>query len=173
MLRAPVSTGINIPQASLLPITPANAGGAVYGLHPAMPELQNLFSVGKCAILCNVGALSEPITRAQYIASKHGGKKVPDNLFSHSDQQQQFMSTMNNAGLAEVTGWGGRLADKVAGLNSADGDADVDVVLGLADVRQRRLRAARCRCPPAATSASRVTAGARLRSRGRQLGRSI
>src|SRR5262249_23121238 len=38
----PVSSGINIPQASLLPITPANAGGAVYGLHPAMPELQNL-----------------------------------------------------------------------------------------------------------------------------------
>src|SRR5689334_15642713 len=63
----PVSTGINIPQASLLPITPANAGGAVYGLHPAMPELQNLFNVGKCAILCNVGSLSAPITRAQYI----------------------------------------------------------------------------------------------------------
>ena len=117
-LARPPSTGINIPQASLLPITPANAGGAVYGLHPAMPELQNLFSVGKCAVLCNVGTLSEPITRAQYISSKHGGKQVPDNLFSHSDQQQQFMSTMSNAGLAKVTGWGGRLADKVVGLNS-------------------------------------------------------
>lgn len=117
-LARPPSTGINIPQASLLPITPANAGGAVYGFHPAMPELQNLFSVGKCAILCNVGTLSEPITRAQYISSKHGGKKVPDNLFSHSDQQQQFMSTMSNASLAKVTGWGGRLADKVVGLNS-------------------------------------------------------
>jgi len=118
LLSRPVSSGINIPKASLLPITPANTGGAQYGLHPAMPELQNLFTVGKCAILCNVGTLSEPITRAEYISSKHGGKKVPDNLFSHSDQQQQFMSTMSNATLAKITGWGGRLADKVVGLNS-------------------------------------------------------
>ena len=101
-----LSTGINIPQASLLPITPANAGGAVYGLHPAMPELQNLFNVGKCAILCNVGSLSEPITRAQYISSKHGGKKVPDNLFSHSDQQQQFMTAIDNATLGQDHGLG-------------------------------------------------------------------
>ena len=114
----PPSTGINIPQASLLPITPANAGGAVYGLHPAMPELQNLFTVGKCAILCNVGSLSAPITRAQYISSKHGGIKVPDSLFSHSDQQQQFMSTVTNASLAKITGWGGRLADVTVGMNS-------------------------------------------------------
>ena len=110
-----VPTGINIPQASLLQITPANAGGAVYGLHPGMPELQNLFSVGKCAILCNVGSLSAPITRAQYVASNHGGIKVPDNLFSHSDQQQEFMSTITNATLAKVTGWGGRLGDAMLG----------------------------------------------------------
>ena len=116
----PVSSGINLPQASLLQITPANAGGAVYGLHPAMPELQNLFNVGKCAILCNVGSLSAPITRAQYISSKHGGIQVPDNLFSHSDQQQQFMTAIDNASLGKVTGWAGRLADKVVGLNAAN-----------------------------------------------------
>ena len=111
----PVSSGINIPQGSLLNITPANAGGAVYGLHPAMPELQNLFNVGKCAILANVGSLSEPITRAQYISSQHGGKKVPDNLFSHSDQQQQFMTAVDNAQLGKITGWGGRLLDAMLG----------------------------------------------------------
>lgn len=113
-----VPTGINIPQASLLPITPANAGGAVYGLHPAMPELQNLFGVGKCAILCNFGTLVEPITRAQYISANHGGKKVPDNLFSHSDQQQQNMTAISNATLGKVTGWAGRLADTVIGMNA-------------------------------------------------------
>jgi len=95
----------------MLPISPANTPGAMYGLHPGMPELQNLFSVGKCAILCNVGSLSEPITRTQYISSNHGGKKVPDNLFSHSDQQQQFMTAVDNASLAKITGWGGRLLD--------------------------------------------------------------
>ncbi|MEO8674292.1 MAG: DUF1501 domain-containing protein [Casimicrobiaceae bacterium] len=107
----PVASGINIPQAMLLPITPANQSGVVYGLHPAMPELANLFNVGKCAVLCNVGTLSAPITRAQYISSKHGGIQVPDNLFSHSDQQQQFMTSVNNASLAKITGWGGRLLD--------------------------------------------------------------
>ncbi len=125
----PSSAGITIPNvgqpadpiskmAAMLPITPANTGGAVYGLHPGMPEIQNLFAVGKCAILCNVGTLSAPITRTQYISSKHGGIQVPDNLFSHSDQQQQFMSAIDNATLAKITGWGGRLADKVVGLNS-------------------------------------------------------
>ena len=136
-----MTCGINIPQASLLQITPANAGGAVYGLHPAMPELQNLFNVGKCAILCNVGSLSEPIVRAQYIASKHGGKKVPDNLFSHSDQQQQFMTAIDNATLGKITGWAGRLRRRDVEPTSPPCDADVDVVLGLADVRQRRQRA--------------------------------
>jgi uncharacterized protein (DUF1501 family) len=116
-LARPPSTGINIPQASLLPITPANAGGAVYGLHPGMPEIQNLFSVGKCAVLCNVGTLCEPITRAQFLA-KPRLVKVPDNLGSHSDQQQQSMTTISNATLAKITGWGGRLADKVVGLNA-------------------------------------------------------
>jgi len=125
----PSSAGITIPNvgqpadpvskmAAMLPITPTNTGGAVYGLHPGMPEIQNLFSVGKCAILCNVGTLVEPITRAQYISSKHGGKKVPDNLFSHSDQQQQNMTSIDNATLGKVTGWAGRLCDTVVGMNS-------------------------------------------------------
>ena len=114
----PVASGINIPQASLLQITPANAAGAVYGLHPAMPELQNLFNTGKAAIVCNMGTLSEPITRADYTKSGHNGKKVPDNLFSHSDQQQQNMTSIDNASLAKVTGWAGRLCDKVVGMNS-------------------------------------------------------
>ena len=114
MTARPVASGINIPQNMLLPISPTNTGTFTYGLHPAMPELANLFNVGKCAILCNVGSLSEPITRAQYISSNHGGKKVPDNLFSHSDQQQQFMTAVDNAQLGKITGWGGRLLDAMS-----------------------------------------------------------
>src|SRR5262249_7366710 len=51
-------------------------------------------------------------------SSKHGGKKVPDNLFSHSDQQQQNMTSIDNASLGKVTGWAGRLCDAVVGMNS-------------------------------------------------------
>ena len=125
----PLSCGINIPNVGsppntiaaagntmgpMLAINPANVPGAVFGLHPAMPEIQSLFNGGKCAILCNVGSLSEPITRAQYIASKHGGKKVPDNLFSHNDQQLQFMTAVDNPSLGKITGWGGRLLDAMS-----------------------------------------------------------
>ena len=125
----PLACGINIPNVGsppntiasagntmgpMLAINPANVPGAVFGLHPAMPEIQSLFNAGKCAILCNVGTLSEPITRAQYIASKHGGKKVPDNLFSHSDQQLQFMTVVDNPSLGKITGWGGRLLDAMS-----------------------------------------------------------
>ena len=125
----PLSCGINIPNVGsppntiaaagntmgpMLAINPANVPGAVFGLHPAMPEIRNLFNAGACAILCNVGGLSEPIVRAQYIAAKHGGKKVPDNLFSHSDQQLQFMTVVDNPSIGKITGWGGRLLDAMS-----------------------------------------------------------
>ena len=137
----PVSSGINLPQASLLQITPTNAGGAVYGLHPAMPELQNLFNVGKCAILCNVGSLSAPITRAQYISSKHGGIQVPDKLFSHSDQQQRVHDDDRQCLAGQGHGVGRPAGRQGGRVECGQRDADVDVVLGLADVRQWRQRA--------------------------------
>jgi uncharacterized protein (DUF1501 family) len=118
----PPGTGINIPQigaGAMLQINPLNTGGKVYGLHPLMPELRLLFQSGKMAVVANTGPLIEPVTRAQYISSGHGGKKVPLNLFSHSDQQQQFMSSISQATLGALTGWGGRLADKVIGMNGA------------------------------------------------------
>ncbi len=116
----PPSTGLNIPQlgaGAMLQLNPLNTGGKIYGLHPLMPELRLLFNSGAMAVVCNTGPLIDPVTRAQYVASGHGGKKVPLNLFSHSDQQQQFMSSISKATLGALTGWGGRLADKVIGMN--------------------------------------------------------
>jgi uncharacterized protein (DUF1501 family) len=109
----PVSSGINLPQASLLPIKPINAT-TPYALHPNLPELQTLFAQRKLAILASVGTLTQPTTRAQYIAGQR-----PDSLYSHSDQQAQWQSAISNG--AAGTGWGGRVADKVAPLNSATG----------------------------------------------------
>ena len=48
--------GHQLPQAQLLPIQPSNTG-TPYGLHPALDELQTLFSQGKMAVLANVGTL--------------------------------------------------------------------------------------------------------------------
>lgn len=114
---------IYIPQngaGSMLVINPVNTGGKQYGLHPQLAELKVLFDAGQLAVVPNMGPLIDPITRAQYIAPGHAGKKVPINLFSHSDQQQQLMSSISQTQLGALTGWGGRLADKVIGLNGAN-----------------------------------------------------
>ena len=52
----PATSGINLAQASLLPIQPVNIG-TPFGLHPAMPEVQTLFTQRKLAILGNVGTM--------------------------------------------------------------------------------------------------------------------
>ena len=54
------SSGIQLAQADLLPITPASGG--LYGLHPSLTQLQSLFSQRKMAILANVGTLTQPTT---------------------------------------------------------------------------------------------------------------
>jgi uncharacterized protein (DUF1501 family) len=109
----PPSSAINLTQASLLPIQPVNLG-MPFGLHPALPELQTLFAQRKMAILANVGTLLQPTTKAQYDAGVR-----PLSLYSHADQQSQWQSAISNS--AAGTGWGGRLADKVASFNAASG----------------------------------------------------
>src|SRR5215510_11552583 len=106
------AAGLAIAQASLLPISPVSGGS--YGLHPNMPEMQNLFNQGKLAILCNSGPLVEPLTRTTY---QNGTGKKPLQLFSHSDQVQLYQTSIANA--VSQTGWGGRLADRTAGLNGS------------------------------------------------------
>jgi uncharacterized protein (DUF1501 family) len=109
----PASSGINLPQASLLPIQPVNLGSP-FGLHPALTNLQTLFGQSRMAILANVGTLLQPTTQSQYAAGLR-----PLSLYSHADQQAQWQSAISGA--ASGTGWGGRIADKVAALNAASG----------------------------------------------------
>ena len=101
-----------IPQASLLPVSPLRGGS--YGFHPNMPELRDLFTQGKLAVLCNTGPLVEPITRTTY---QNGTGKKPLQLFSHSDQVNLWQTSIANT--ASQTGWGGRTADRTASLNGA------------------------------------------------------
>lgn len=118
-------SGLAIPKTMLLntKITPANTSGISYAFHPNLsPEANNagqakgfmdIWNAGKLAVLCNVGSLVQPITRANYAA----GIGKPYQLFSHSDQvNQQQTSIANTTG---QTGWGGRVADKTNSLNGA------------------------------------------------------
>ncbi len=102
------SSGIGLTQAELLPIAPANVGTA-FGLHPSLAELQALFAGGQLALVANVGTLTQPTTSAQYRTGVR-----PENLYSHSDQQTQWQTSIPAGGAN--TGWGGRLADAIAPL---------------------------------------------------------
>jgi uncharacterized protein (DUF1501 family) len=107
---ANVRRGLALAQGSLLPIAPPSVGSP-FGLHPRLTSMQSMFSQGHLALLANVGTLIRPTTRDQF---QRRQVEVPDNLFSHSDQQQQ-MQTATLDRFAEV-GWGGRLADKVQSI---------------------------------------------------------
>ncbi len=104
--------GLAIPRANLLPITPPAMGGQIYGLHPNLPELKSLFDAGKMAVICNVGSLVRPLTRQLYQA----GADRPYQLFSHSNQVDQFLTAISSA--PSTSGWGGRTAARVATLNT-------------------------------------------------------
>src|SRR6185295_2716294 len=79
-----------------------------------LPGLMGPWNQGKLAILCNYGSLLQPTTKAQY-QSNVGGAFRPYQLFSHSDQvNQQMTSICKTPG---QTGWGGRVADNTGSLN--------------------------------------------------------
>jgi len=108
-------SNLALPQASLLPITPTNTGSARYGLHPAMTGVQGLFEAGQAAVVANVGPLRAPTTKAQYQARS---VPLPSGLFSHSDQQAAWQSSVSDS--LGRSGWGGRLTERLvaAGTNN-------------------------------------------------------
>ena len=101
-----------LPQSQLLPLQ--MNGQSIYGMHPNIPEMQGYFNNQKSlAILANVGTLVQPTTQATYRAFKN----LPENLFSHSDQQDQWQSAQL-AG-TPASGWAGKVADNVQTFNAS------------------------------------------------------
>lgn len=94
-------------QGSLLPI--AN-GSDTYGLHPNMPELQSIYNSGNAAVLANVGMLVQPTNKQ--IFQSNNQSQLPSQLFSHSDQVNQWQSAIPNG--TASTGWGGRVEDNLS-----------------------------------------------------------
>ena len=100
-MRGPVALG----QGTVLP-----AGGSGYGFHPALGNVERLFNSRQAAVVFNVGTLFQPTTKAALDSTP-----LPRNLYSHSDQTQQWQSSDPNGG---GTGWGGRIGDVAAALNT-------------------------------------------------------
>ena len=109
-IRTPAS-GINIPQAQLLPIQPVGLAES-YGLHPACAPLQSLFEQKKLAVIANMGVLVQPSTKVG-LATQSEAR--PANLFSHLDQEMEIQTGDWSA--FNRVGWGGRIADKLDPFN--------------------------------------------------------
>ena len=105
-----VRQALAIPQASLVPLAGSN-----YGLHPAMAALKPAWDEGRLAPVFNVGPLAAPLTKAALRAAPANSSLIPDNLFSHSDQQ--ILWETGSADSLTRTGWGGRAADTLATVN--------------------------------------------------------
>ncbi len=114
-LYAQTRTGLAIDEDDLLPIYPTNTGGRTFGLHPSMPEIQQLFNNEKIAFISNLGTLIQPTTAEQVI---NESVPLPLGLFSHSDQQQEWMTGTPDT--RAIKGWGGKIADSINSLNPSD-----------------------------------------------------
>ena len=108
----------------LLPLSIPNGDGREFGLHPAMGALHSVFAEQKMAMICNVGTLVAPITKAEYLS---GGAAIPPYLFSHNDQQVQWQTSVPDS--PRKVGWGGRIADL---LHAKNGDAGISMNVSIA-----------------------------------------
>lgn len=112
-----------------IPIT-TTAGN--YGIHPSMQPVADLFNAGDLAFVANVGSLTYPITRDQFLAKSVA---VPPQLFSHSDQQIQWQSSVPDRPFSN--GWGGRVADLL--LGSGYGGSAVSMSVTLAGINSLQM----------------------------------
>lgn len=86
-----------------------NYGGDVptMGVHPNAKPMADLFNSGKLSFVCNVGTLAYPVpSRSDF---NNETVPLPPRLFSHSDQQTQWQSSV--ADKPFTSGWGGRAAE--------------------------------------------------------------
>jgi uncharacterized protein (DUF1501 family) len=113
-------------------ITPQNGDGREWALHSSLNAdvantnntgLKSLFDAGKMAVIANVGTLIVPTTKTQYNARS---VPLPPQLFSHSDQQVEWQSSVPDKPFA--TGWGGRVADLTAAFN---GNSSISMLISL------------------------------------------
>jgi uncharacterized protein (DUF1501 family) len=112
----PSMGGLALAQNVLLPLN-STVPNVTYGMHPSAPELAALYNSNNLALLANVGTLIKPFSsKTEYI---NRTTQAPDNLFSHSDQQDQWQ-TVQSSGVPS-SGWAGRMADVIKAAGSGSG----------------------------------------------------
>ncbi len=112
---AAVRSNLAIAQEDVLGFDNNLADGRSLGVHPAMPEVQDLYNQGKLAFISNIGTLVAPSTPTDFW---NNNGAFPVGLFSHSDQIQQWQTAQLLDRSAR--GWGGKVADLIHDMNAND-----------------------------------------------------
>lgn len=107
-----IRADLALAQNTLLPLNGTADDGRRFGLHPSMPEVQELYNNGNLAFVANVGTLVEPTTLATY---ESGMARLPVGLYSHIDQIAHWQTSVPDKRTG--IGWGGRTADLLKSLN--------------------------------------------------------
>ena len=98
--------------AELIDIHPT--GLPDFAVHGAMPEVASLFASSKAAFVANVGTLIEPVANRTEVTQNL--KRLPLGLYSHSDQLEQWQTSVPHS--RSGIGWGGRMVDLLKDLNT-------------------------------------------------------
>lgn len=107
--------GLALDKATLLALPDAAYAPQPLGLHPNLVGLHQLFTQGKVALVANVGTLVERTDKAAY---NNASAKLPRGLYSHSDQQDQWQTSVPTE--RSTIGWFGRAADLLHAGNDDD-----------------------------------------------------
>ena len=100
-------TEVAIPRDEILSLN-----GSDLGLHPSMSGVQQLYNNNQLSFISNIGTLISPISKPEALDNE---SLLPLGLFSHSDQIQQWQTSVPHD--RSSIGWGGRIADMMSSLN--------------------------------------------------------
>ena len=119
-----------VPLASLLPLNVDSTTPVSVGVNPGVPALRDLFDAGRLSFVSDIGTLVQPTDRESYFS---GQAELPPQLYSHNDQQEEWMR--GSANNVDAEGWGGLVADLIGGVHNS-GVVPMNVSLSGANLLQ-------------------------------------
>lgn len=121
---AKTRSNLALEKETLLPLNGTDAQGQQFGIHPAMPEAQQLFNQKKLAFVANVGPMIEPVHQLAFYSQS---ARLPLGLMSHADQFKHWQTARPE--LRSNRGWLGAIAD---GVQMARAETQVPMNISLA-----------------------------------------
>ena len=102
-----------VAESDLLGVSDASQGG--FGFNAALPTFARLYDEGRLSVVSNVGPLTRPTTRSDYL----GSVALPQSLFAHNTQQKLWQTGAGIVSGSTAFGWGGAMAEHAAECNGA------------------------------------------------------